>query len=253
MKKESLVKKEPRMDTNEHEFADTISVHSCSFVVQSLGLPSSTLYNKRIPKQKFYENITVSVALKRVFIEQISQITWRNKIAPSTVNVAEGEVVKEIEVFTIRLNQRSLDTKVFVQIDKEIPYHILFLLEYKDEEQAWIGYKEQSQTKSGTFKPGIYYHTDWTGAGSLTLKLDGLNMDTVYESLIRQVAGGRLSPDSASEEFDIKEAVSRDEQRQRLQREIAALENRVRREKQFNRQVELNGELKKLKEELCQL
>jgi hypothetical protein len=215
-----------------------------------IDLPASTVFNRRIPKQKFYENITVSAALRRVFIEQISQITWRNKIAPSTVNVACGEVVKEIEVFTIRLNQRSLDTKVFAQIDKEVPYHILFLLEYKQEEQAWIGYKEESQTKSGAFKSGVYYHTDWTEAGSLTLKLDGLNMDTVYESLIRQVAGSRLLPDPASEAFDIKEAVSRDEQRQRIQREIAALENKVQREKQFNRQVELNGELRKLQGEM---
>jgi hypothetical protein len=215
-----------------------------------IDLPSSTLFNRRIPKQKYYDNITVSAKLKRVFIEQISQITWRNKIAPSTVNVAEGEAVKEIEVFAIRLNQQSLDQKVLTQIDKEIPYHILFLLEYKDETQAWIGYKEASQTKSGTFKPGVYYHTEWMAADSKTLKLDGLNMDTVYESLIRQIAGSRLLPDETPDVFDIKEAIDRDERRQKLQKEIVALENKVQREKQFNRQVELNGELKQLRVEL---
>jgi hypothetical protein len=97
---------------NANKFKSDIRVHSRVFAVQSIGLPPSTVFNRRVPKQKFYENIAVSAGLKRVFVEQISQITWRNKIAPSTVNVAEGETVKEVEVFAIRLNQRSLDTKI---------------------------------------------------------------------------------------------------------------------------------------------
>lgn len=212
-----------------------------------IDLPDSTLFNRRIPKQKFYENITVSTALKRVFIDQIQQITWRNKIAPSTVNLTEGKTVKEIEVITIRLNQRSLDKKVLTQIDKEIPYHLLFLLEYGDEIQAWIAYKEENQTKIGTFKPGTYYHTDWVGPGDVNLKIDGLNMDAVYENLLRQIASGRLDTPS---ETGIREAVSHDERRQQLEKEITALEKKIQREKQFNRQVELSGELKILQSEL---
>jgi len=48
----------------------------------------------------------------------------------------------------------------------------------------------------------------------------------------------------------LKDAVARDERRQKLQKEIIALENKVRREKQFNIQVALNGELKRLRKEL---
>ncbi len=71
-------------------------------------------------------------------------------------------------------------------------------------------------------------------------------MDAVYEGFIRQIAGERLQDQPG----DFKEAVARDEQRQKLQREIAALENKVRREKQFNIQVALNSELKRLRKEL---
>jgi hypothetical protein len=67
----------------------------------------------------------------------------------------------------------------------------------------------------------------------------------VYENLARQIAGGKLDA-----EGDIAGAVEREKQRQRLERDIAALEKKVLREKQFNRQVELNGELKRLKREL---
>ena len=94
-----------------------------------LGLPKSTEFNKRIPKQKFYENIAVTPAMKKAFVEQIKIIYWRNKIATTTLNLAAGEQVTEIEVFEVRLSAPKLDESVLRQIDREIPYHILFLLE----------------------------------------------------------------------------------------------------------------------------
>ena len=54
------------------------------------GFPASTEFGKRIPKQKFYENIDITSALKRVFVEQIRLIYWRNKLATATLNLAEG-------------------------------------------------------------------------------------------------------------------------------------------------------------------
>lgn len=66
-----------------------------------IGLPKSTEFNRRIPKQKFYENISVSPSLKRVFIDQIKVIYWRNKVAATTMNLAAGDTVTELEVFKI--------------------------------------------------------------------------------------------------------------------------------------------------------
>jgi 23S rRNA maturation mini-RNase III len=209
-----------------------------------LALPKSTAFNRKIPKQKFYDNLPVTPELKRIFIEQISAIYWRNKIAPSTVNIAAGQAVTEIEVIEIHLNQPSLDRRVLHLIDKEIPYHILFLLIYQERAQAWISYKEQSHT--GKFKLNAYYHTQWQPMDKLSLILEGLNMDAVYENFVRQIAGERLQNQTG----DLREAVERDERRQKLQREIAALENKIRREKQFNIQVALNSELRGLRKEL---
>jgi len=212
-----------------------------------IELPQGSAFNRRVPKQKFYENLSVTAELKRIFVEQINVIYWRNKISPTTVNIAAGENVSEIEVIEIRLNQPGLDKRVLQLIDREIPYHILFLLMYEEQMQAWIGYKEQSQGGTTAFKPGAYYNTEWQPVDELSLRLDGLNMDSVYEGFIRQIAGERLEDRSGG---DLKDAVARDERRQKLQKEIAALENKVRREKQFNIQVALNGELKRLRKEL---
>ena len=212
-----------------------------------LGLPKSTEFNKRIPKQKFYDNLNVSPALKRSFIDQIKVIYWANKIATATLNLAEGKNVTEIEVFEVRLNVPTLDEAVLKQIDREIPYHILFILEYEVKYKAFIGYKEESSGNTA-FKVNRYYSTEWMNEDALLLKLEGLSVDSVYENFVRQVAGNVLAV-SASDET-LKESVDRDENRQALQTQIVKLQKKIKSEKQLNKQMELNAQLKKLKEEL---
>ena len=216
-----------------------------------LGLPKSTEFNKRIPKQKFYENMDISPALKKVFVEQVKIIYWKNKIASSTTNLAAGVDVTELEVFEIRLNSQVLDDGLLRQIDREIPYHILFLLEYQGKYQAWIGYKEAATSGNKAFKVNGYYHTDWFEEEELPLKLEGLTVDKVYENFVRQIAGDKLQTENAEE--SLKDSVARDEQRQALQKQIDTLKTKVRKEKQLNKQMQMNVELKKLRKELDKL
>ena len=218
-----------------------------------LGLPKTTEFNKRIPKQKFYEHINVTPALRRIFVDQIKVVYWRNKIAPSTINLEAGNDVTEIEVFEVKLNCIPLDVSVLRQIDKEIPYHIIFLLEYEGKYQAWTAYKEKAGSGSNAFKVDTYYHTDWFLEDELILKLDGLNMDTVYENYVRQIAGKTLRATTAGEPESLKESVEHSKQIQLLQKQIVTLQKKIRKEKQLNRQIELNAELKCLRKEISEL
>ena len=213
-----------------------------------IGLPKTTEFNKRIPKQKFYENMDISPALKKVFVEQVRIIYWKNKIAASTTNLAAGTDVTELEVFEVRLSSPVLDDSLLRQIDKEIPYHILFLLEYQGKYQAWIGYKEAAASGNKAFKVNGYYHTEWLAEDELPLKLEGLNVDVVYENFVRQIAGDKLKTEAAGE--SLKESVARDEQKQALQKQIATLQAKIRKEKQLNKQMQMNTVLKKLRKEL---
>lgn len=215
-----------------------------------LNLPATTEFNKRIPKQKFYENLPVTPAIKRVFVEQIRTIWWRNKIAASTMNLAEGDAVKELEVFEIQLNGPSLDESVLRQMDQVIPYHILFLLTFEDKVQAWIGYKEAAQSGTNAFKVSGYYHTDWLKEADMQLRIEGLSTDAVYENLVRQIAGKTLQTQTGD---TLQATVERTKQRADIEKKIAALEAKIRKEKQLNRQMELNAEVKRLRKELTGL
>lgn len=207
-----------------------------------LDLPATTYFGKRIPKQKFYDHLSVTPEIRRCFTEQISAIVWKNKIAPQTANVSAGENVNELEVFEIRLNQPELNRAVLQLIDREIPYHILFILTCEGKERAVIGYKETAQSGNSAFKVTAYYETPWLD--SVSLRMEGRSMDAVYENFVRQAAGF-----SKSEE-PLRETIARAEQCKKLQRQIDALQKKVDNEKQFNRRVELNGQLKALRKQM---
>lgn len=207
--------------------------------------PASAAYGRRISKQKFYANLSITPALRRIFTEQIESIAWSHKLSPNTLNVGKGELVEELEVFHIRLKQRGLDNAILELIDLAIPYHILFLLEFDGYFQARIGYKEPSSGKVA-FKVDAYYQTEWVPQDMLPLSLAGLTLDAVYENFVRQIAGKKLTS-GVYDGTSLKGAINQDKQRQKLLKQIAALENKIGREKQFNKQVELNTQLKQLR------
>ena len=209
-----------------------------------LGLPVSTEFNKRIPKQKFYENIAVTPAMKKAFVEQIKIIYWRNKIAATTLNLAAGEQVTEIEVFEMRLSAPELDESVLRQIDREIPYHILFLREYEGKYRAVIGYKEAATGKTA-FKVDRYYSTDWLDEDDLPVHLDGLSLDAVYENFVRQIAGEVLADKNGT---TLKESVEQQKQREQIEKQTATLEAKIRKEKQPKKKFELVQKLSAMKD-----
>ena len=147
-----------------------------------MQLPESTYFHKRIPKQKFYDNLSVSAELKREFIDRIRIIYWQNKIAASTTNLAAGETVTEIELFVVHLTGPEIPEQALRQIDREIPYHILFLLEHEERWQAWVAYKEPAGSGNNAFKIIGYYHTPWMEEAAIPLRLEGLNLDQAYEN-----------------------------------------------------------------------
>lgn len=207
-----------------------------------LNLPKTTEFNKRIPKEKFYENLNVSPTTKKYFVDQIKVIYWRNKIAPSTINLAKGNTVAEIEIFEIKLKTNHLDESVLRQMDREIPYHIVFLLEYESKYQAWVGYKEATESGNNAFKVKNYYHTGWMSQDELNFKVEGLNMDTVWENFIIQVGGVEVGQGKS-----LDKQIRLDEQKAKLQREIEKLEKQARNEKQPNKKFALVQRIKQLR------
>lgn len=209
-----------------------------------LTFPKSTVFGRRIPKQKFYEHLEVNGEIRKIFVEQVRLITWANKLSVTTMNIAPGEEVSEIEVFHIKLTGMELDQRVLTLMDKQIPYHILFLLERSDGlYQMAVTYKEASQTGSSAFQLKQSYHTEWMEQDALSLSLDGLDMDALYETIVRSIAGDAIT---APEADSLKEAVAQTQEREKIEREIEKLRSKMKKEKRLAKQMELRREIQRL-------
>lgn len=213
-----------------------------------LSFPSSTAFERRIPKQKFYQNLEVPAEVKRLFIEQIKLITWANKLSAQTMNLAPGQAVQEIEVFRIRMASDALDSRVLNLMDKQIPYHLLFVLERPDGKcQLSVTYKEAGQSGASAFQLRQNYHTGWQTPEELALNLNALNMDALYEGIVRQIAGDALAVPRAE---SLQQAVEQAQAREKLQKQIDQLKKRMRKEKQLAKQMEIRREIQRLEKEM---
>ena len=205
--------------------------------------PESARFDKRIPKQKFYNNLDITPALKRAFVEQIQSVYWSYKLAPEIISIGAGTEVAEIEVFEIKLTTKELDEAVLRQIDKQIPYHILFVLTYADQIRLAIAHKNAADSGKNAFKVNKYFYTPWQSEADLSISIKGLTMDTVWEGFITQISGITVQQGNT-----LDQQIVADEKRAKLEKEIARPEKLARAEKQPKKKFELVQQIQKLKE-----
>lgn len=214
-----------------------------------LNIPDRALYNRRIPKIKFYKQIGVDTKLERKFIDEIEQIIWKYKLSESTTNLESTKKVEEIQIFEIELKEKHISMEILENIDRVIPYPILYILKYEDDIKLAIAYKERNKIDENKMVVHSYYQSEWMKEKEVNIDiLKGLSLEDVYENIIRQ-----LIPIENILEEDIEKLIELDEKRKNLGKEIIKLESKVRKEKQFNKKVDLNIKLQKKKRELEEL
>lgn len=207
--------------------------------------PTSTYYGRRMPKEKFYAHLEVSPAVRRSFVEDVEQFVWLNKLSATTLNVESGKKVKEIALFEVTLKHEEYNAGIFETIDRNVPVFVVYLLRFCGQVRLHINYKEPQPNKLGTFRIVETFESEWQSDEQAELKIEGLNLDAVYDGFIRQVAGSRLQ-ESSNE--SLTEDIEQSQQRAKILRQIEQLQKRKRREVQFNKQLEIAAEIKKLKE-----
>lgn len=214
-----------------------------------LNIPKRAFYNRRIPKNKLYKQIGVDPKLERKFIDEIENIIWKYKLSQETINLEPTKEVEEIQVFEIKLKERDISIEVLENIDRIIPYPILYIIRYNDNIKLTIAYKERNKIDENKMVVHSYYQSEWMKEYDLKIDiLQGLNLKEVYDNIIRQ-----LIPLESKIQDDIEELIELNERIESLKKEIKRLEKRIIKEKQFNRKVDLNIKLQKKKRELEEL
>ncbi len=212
-----------------------------------IRFPENTQVNMNVPKNAFYKHLEVSAKMKRIFVDDIDSILWAYKFAPSTLNLSDGRKVHEIAVFVVRVKTMDCPMEMFVFLDNNIPRHTLFLLLCEEKGCIVINYKEDNNGNTlHPYKVSKTYQSNWIPREELSLKLEGNTMDSLYESLVRQVAGKEIISESSS----LKEDIIISQQQESIKKEIASLKRKISLERQPQKKFMLHKQLKELENKL---
>ena len=198
------------------------------------GLPSSTLVNRPLYKTAFFEKYNLKAAERDHFDADVSRMAIVAYLSPMKIPALRpGQEVKEFYVLQVQLKQRDYDTKNILLLQKLIPQKIVFALEYDEDVQFCIFHTRLQQS-------------EWKHASEAEIPLKGLTIDDVWNNIVAEI--GCL--DTAAEETLEQQIINREE-REKLLRQIEALEKRCRTEKQTRKKYELHQQLLKLKERIA--
>lgn len=212
-----------------------------------LKFPPTTIVGKPVPKNAFYKNLEVNAKIKQHFVDDVASIHWLYKLAPSTIHVEDGKLVHEIVVFSAVLKDKDCPNDVFLFIDRNMPRHVVFILEYDNRYKVLLNYKSWKDGQNSQFDIIKTFATDWLTAERLLLTLEGQTMDALYEAMAGQVSGF-----GTTKAEDTKRIVELEGLIDKAKREVESIQKRIRNERQLNRQMELNGAARGLKKQIVQ-
>lgn len=195
------------------------------------NLPQSTIVNRVIPKKTFVNQLGANARMKDHFTNDVVRVEWLAKLAPSTINVADGKEVHEITIFLVPIKDENCPDDVFSFIDGMMPRHTLFILRWGDLTCLHLNYKEWMESSTNTdkaFRIAKTYRSQWIKNTEISFSIEGLTMDAIYETLVRQVAGERIIIQSES----LREDVEKSTQREMLLKEIEVLKRKEAKERQ---------------------
>lgn len=208
-----------------------------------MNFPEKTILNRIMPKAKFMKMAELSTVSRNELNSNVDRLILANVLRKDTINVLPGENINEIDVLEFNLKKKSLSDNLIKDIDSSVPKHIIYCLRYENEAQIVITFKEKN-IKNDKYKVVQLYKTEWLNYDNIYLEIKGLNLDAVFENFISQIAGDKIE---VKQETTLKEVIEKSIDIDKLQKKITVLQNKINKEKQFNKQLELKKELKELK------
>lgn len=207
------------------------------------NLPLSTKVGRVVPKNAFDEY--TNTKQKKLFIDCIQRITWTHKLSADTVNL-DAKDIQEIQVFKIELKQKSDILKIVEIINKSIPYHIVFWVEYNREAYISTASKHPHPTNDDVAVIDWTFTSDWFNKddNSYTFNLKE-SLDAVFKDLCVQLTGRK-----GLSNLSLSKILKNQKEEDRMIKTRNKLKSEILKCKQFNKKVELNLRLKSIEDEL---
>lgn len=222
-----------------------------------------------IPKKQLYANMNVSREGQTLITGNVAKMIWQYSFNPSTIAIKpykdEIREYPEIEIIEVSLNSTSANVrKIADLIMRAIPYPMLLVFTAENQIQLWSANQRTNLADSSKNTIEEFIETNWINLALIQPKeekfLKQLDVNELSFADFYQFYCGfvdRIIVYNASlftdNELDLKYATKIKERYYKileLQKQINEMKSIIYKEKQFNRKVELNMKIKKLRQEL---
>lgn len=210
-----------------------------------LRYPDSCVVNRVVPKTMFYRFMEVNPRMKTRFVNDVVNITWLYKLSADSLNVTDSEDMKEVEVFVAALKQPDCPQDLFTFIDANMPHHIVFILTYEGNAMLLINYKNWSDATHTKFNIVKSFTSPWVGIDALQLSVEGQSLARIYDNFVASISGiGEHKAGEMAHIVELKKKVAQKEL------ELKTTEAKMRREAQYDIQLQMNKKVKQLRKDV---
>lgn len=200
------------------------------------GLPKSTEINKQLSKKALFEKFKPNANYRKLFDDQISRLAVVTEISPQTVSIAAIEDVSAIYIIQVTLKTADCDKKNIALLSKLIDQRMLFALQFED------------AVRFAVYRAERVLVSDSKQLDEWKLHLRGLDLGAIWENMIAEIVGIDLA---GGKKLD--DTIIVNERRDKIIKQIAALDKKAMNERQPRRKWEYAEEIKRLKVELEEL
>ena len=234
-----------------------------------LGFPEASQLDRRIYKRLVLEHGQLTNADKKTLSEDVSGLTWKYTLKPSTVQVLpyedDEQEYLEIAVIEAILTNRRKATRIAEMIQRAIPYPLLLLIVEAEEFCVCVARKRFSRSEKGSIIAEDLLCSPWikeplTGNDQrfceafALQRLSQSDFRALYDDMVRVVLAHTCA--KLTGQFAIRPEDSTADRRQRLERchsikrEISSLRVAIHQEAPFAQKIELNTQIKTLEAQL---
>lgn len=243
-----------------------------ALVIDALGIPPGAIVEQRVPKKLLLDHGAPTAADKRQIQDGISEIVWVAALKPTNIGVpAFDDAVRqylEIAVLTVEFRHAAKPPRLIELIHRAIPYPLVLVTEHSESVSLSLAHKRWSQGEAGkvvidevrqaALNPDAPSTQEAAFLTSLAVaRLPSQDLFTLYDGMLVRLAaleasritGAFASPVSPESTSALREGL---DLRARLERDLLLLRAKAAKEKQVNRRVELNLEIKRLQDQLSE-
>lgn len=197
-------------------------------------LPKALDIRKPLHKKLIYEKFASEFSGNKRdrFDADISRIVITNEISEESVRIKATEKIPAIFVVQVELKRKEYDDKNIIMISKLFGQKLLIVLHYDNKYQLAI--YETRLLKS-----------DWKNEEEISLKLNGLDLGSVWDNFVTQVSGINVQAGNT-----LVEQINVEAEKEKLRKQIADLELKARKEVQSKKKFEMVQRVNFYKERL---